>query len=120
MNFLYNYRGVAIAHIKNNVIYSINGKPLAFLNHEYVYLYNSYQVGVYENGWLRDLNGFCVFYSENYSGFAPIPPIHHIPPVPAVPQIPPILPIPQIPRVKAICQGSWSKYKGEDFFEIRR
>ena len=39
MEFLFDYRGVAIAHIQESVVYLISGKPVAYLQNEFVYAY---------------------------------------------------------------------------------
>ena len=117
MEFLFDYRGVAIAHIQESVIYLISGKPVAYLQNEFVYAYSGRQIGTYEEGRLRDLSGCCVFYNDNKFGFGPIPPIPQIPPIPAIPAIPPIPPIPAIPQIKAIPTTAWSKLSGIQFFD---
>lgn len=117
MEFLFDYRGVAIAHVQESVIYLISGKPVAYMQDEFVYAYSGRQIGTYEEGRLRDLSGCCVFYNDNKSGFGPIPPIPKIPPIPAIPAIPPIPSIPEIPRIKAIPTNTWSKLSGMQFFD---
>lgn len=117
MEFLNDYRGSAIAHIENDVVFLISGKPVAFLQREYVYAYSGVQIGTYEDGRMRDIQGSCVFYSEQASGFGPLPPIHQIPPIPAVTAIPPIPSIPQVPCIKAIPTMSWSTLSGQKYFE---
>ena len=117
MEYLFDYRGVAIAHIQESVIYLISGKPVAYLQNEFVYAYSGRQIGTYEEGRLRDLSGCCVFYNDNKFGFGPIPPIPQIPPIPAIPAIPPIPPIPAIPQIKAIPTMAWSKLSGTQFFD---
>ncbi len=117
MIYLYDRHGAAIVHIENNVIYTISGVPVAFLQHEYVYAYSGKQLGTYEDGWLRDLKGTCVFFSEHATGAGPVPPVPRVPPVPSVPRIPPVPPVPQIPRIKAIPSLSWSSVEGNQFFQ---
>lgn len=117
MVYLYDRHGEAIVHIKGNTIYTISGVPVAFLQREYVYAYNGAQLGTYENGWLRDLQGSCVFFSEHVSGIGPVPPVPRVPPIPSVPRVPPVPPIPQIPHVKVIPRSSWSTTEGSQFFQ---
>lgn len=117
MEFLFDYRGIAIAHVQGSVIYLISGKPVAYMQNEFVYAYSGRQIGTYEEGRLRDLSGCCVFYNDNKPGFGPIPPIPQIPPIPAISAIPPIPPIPAIPRIKAIPTNTWSKLSGVQFFD---
>ena len=117
MIFLYDRLGEAIVHIKDNTIYTISGIPVAFLQHEYVYAYSGVQLGTYENGWLRDLQGSCVFFSDHVAGVGPVPPVPRVPPVPSVPKIPPVPPVPQIPHVKAVPGLSWSAIEGSQFFQ---
>lgn len=116
MQFLYDHRGRAIAYINNGVVYLVPGTPVAFLHNEYVYSYSGVQIGTYEEGRMRDLNGNCVFFNSLDCGFGPLPPIPEIPPLPALAALPPLPPIPEIPHIKAIPTLSWSQFSGINFF----
>lgn len=116
-NVLYDRTGVPCAYVaEDGTIFSFVGKPLAFLQNEYVYSFSGAELGTFEDGWLRDVNGNCVMFAKGATGFAPIKPICQICPVPAIPSIPPIRPIPVIPYIKAIKSCAWSRVSANDFF----
>lgn len=52
-------------------IYLFTGQPAAYLSRDAVYGFNGKLLGWFSNGWIRDLNGNCVFYSENATGYGP-------------------------------------------------
>jgi hypothetical protein len=82
MNFLYNCQGIAVAHLVQEVIYLISGKPVAYIEKTIVYSYNGFQLGTYNEGWMRDLRGACILFGEHVEGYGPIIPIRSIPPIP--------------------------------------
>lgn len=88
-------------------IYLFNGKPVAYLHENTVYGYNGHQYGWFENGWIIDLNGYCVFFTESASGSGPVKPAKHVKPVKSVRHA---------KYAKAAKSLLWSKLSGEQFF----
>ena len=117
MIFIYDKTGRAVAHIQNRVFFSIQGEPLAFLDMtKNIYNYKGMHIGRFEFGWVRDLQGYCIAFTDKCSGGGPILPILKITPIPNIPQIPPIPPIPEIPKIPGIPQLSWSSLSWKQFF----
>ena len=114
--FIFDRKGHAVAHIQKQVIFSIKGKALSFIRGNNIFSYSGKQIGTIDKGWVRDLQGNCVFYAKDHRGAGPIPPIPEIPPIPYIPEIPPIPPIPEIPHIRAIPSFNWSSLSTEGFF----
>lgn len=115
----YNYSGEAIAYLDDDSthIYLFDGTPAAYLVKNMVYGFNGHQFGWFEKGWIRDLNGNCVFFTENAPGSGPVKPIKQISPVKSIKHIKPIKCIREISRVKAINSLSWSSFSDRQFFD---
>ena len=96
--------------------YDRTGKPVAYIYENTIYGFNGHQFGWFENGWIRDLNGARVFYSENATG-GPVKPIKQIKPIKGIKNIKPIKGIKAIRRIKPIFSYSWSTLSAEAFFK---
>lgn len=113
----YDSTGRAVAYTDDNEnIYLFSGVPVAYLFGSLVYSYKGQQLGRFENGWVRDIRGLCVFFTENTNGLGPIKPIKRVKPIKMIKKLCPIKRIRQIPKIKAIEKISWSNLSGEQFF----
>ncbi len=116
-NALYDCTGKPFAYVsEDGTFFSFRGIPLAFLQNEYVYSFSGKELGTFEDGWLRDLNGDCVLFAKDATGFAPSKPFCQKCPVPATHSILPTRPIPAVPCGKAIKSCAWSRVSANDFF----
>ena len=112
----YDKTGKAIAYTEDGEhIYLFTGKPVAYISENTVYGFNGHQFGWFENGWIRDLQGACVFYTENAS-CGPVKPVKQIKPIKSIKGIKPIKSIKQIRKIKPIFSYGWSAYSNESFF----
>ena len=112
----YDRTGKPIAYTEDGEhIYLFAGKPVAYIYENTVYGFNGHQFGWFENGWIRDLNGSCVFYCENATG-GPVKPIKQIKPIKGIKNIKPIKGIKAIRRIKPIFSYNWSVISCEAFF----
>lgn len=117
MIYLYDSTGAPVAYFNDDVIYTFNGYPVAFLSNEYVYSFAGKQLGVFELGWLRDLWGSCVLFTENATGIGPIKPIRRFSTnMPNPPLFIPLKPVLPLPYLKAIKQMTWSALSPMQFF----
>ncbi len=60
---LYERTGVPAAYIDRDGehIYLFDGSPAAYIHGDAVYGFDGTQYGWFEKGWVRDLDGLCVF-----------------------------------------------------------
>lgn len=114
----YDSHGKPIAYVCDDGIhiYLFTGQPIAYLYDNAVYGYNGHQFGWFENGWIRDLNGLCVFFIENASGLDPVKPFKQIKPVKGVKHMKPVKSIKNIKCLKTVKSLSWSALSGLQFF----
>lgn len=114
----YDIRGKAIAYLDDDgqSIFLYNGKPVAWLSDESVYAYSGRHLGWFEDGWIRDLNGRCVFFTDDSSG-GPVKPTRQVRPTRGARGARPARGVRQARPVRAVRSCSWSKFSGEAFFE---
>ncbi|SFO21630.1 hypothetical protein SAMN04487831_11251 [Pseudobutyrivibrio sp. UC1225] len=113
----YDCTGRAVAYTDDNEgIYLYSGTPVAYLYDSIVYSYRGTQLGRFERGWVRDKNGYCVFFTDNTRGSGPAKPIKKIKPAKGVKQIKPVKCVRHVPYAKAIDSLNWSPLSGERFF----
>lgn len=113
----YDCHGKPTAYTEDGThIYLFTGEPVAYLDGDTVYGFNGKHLGWFSDGWIRDLHGCCVFYSENAIGSGPVKPVKCICPIKSIKHIRPIKCIKEIKRVRAINCLSWSQLSGKQFF----
>ena len=68
----YNKKGSLIAYTEDNYhVFSFTGEPLAYINEISVYTYEGKHLGFYQDGWIRDNDGLCVFFTKDAKGGPP-------------------------------------------------
>ena len=68
----YNKKGSLIAYTEDNChVFSFIGEPLAYINADCVYTYEGKHLGFYQEGWIRDKEGLCVFFTKDAKGGPP-------------------------------------------------
>ncbi len=66
---LYDRHGAAIAYCDDGEhIFDWGGRPSAFFSDDRIYLYSGKIIGWIRNGWIYDLRGNALLFSENSSG----------------------------------------------------
>jgi hypothetical protein len=115
INF-YDNSGTAIAYLADERhIYTFSGKPVAYLDGEAVYSFSGEHIGWFEEGWVRDTKGKCVFFTESASG-GPVKPVKKVKPAKGVRHVKPVKGVKHVKSVKAVKSFSWSQLSGEHFF----
>ena len=115
---LYDRNGVPTAYSEDGEhIYLFNGQPVAYFYNDTVYGFKGRQFGWFENGWIRDLQGKCVFFSENASASGPVKPVKRVAPVKSVGRVRPVKGVRQVPKVRCVNSLSWSQLSGKQFFD---
>ena len=113
----YDSRGNAVAYLSDDdTIYLYGGKPVAYLHGPLVYAFSGKQLGRFENGWVRDNNGCCVFFNDGKTYGGPVKPVTHVKPVKSVARVKSLKSVRQVPRVKSVDSLAWSSLSGEGFF----
>lgn len=113
----YDFRGEAVAYLYDDIhIYLFSGEPVAYLHDDAIYGYNGHQLGWFEEGWIRDLGGRCVFFTENTNGSGPVKPVKHVKPVKSVRYVKPVKSARCAKYAKAVKSLSWSSMSGRAFF----
>lgn len=114
---LYDRHGTPIAYLEDGeCIYLFTGQPVAYFYENTVYGFNGHQFGWFENGWVRDLQGKCIFYTEDASGSGPVKPVKKVTPVKSVKRVKPVKQVRQVRNVKPVNNLSWSQLSGIQFF----
>lgn len=114
----YDLHGKPIAYLDGDHlhIYLFNGKPTAYLYNNAVYGYNGHQFGWFEKGWIRDLNGHYVFFTENANDSGPAKPAKSAKPSKRAKWAKPAKCAKHARAAKSPKDISWSKLSGEQFF----
>ena len=111
----YNRNGIPIAYDEDG-IYLFSGRPVAYIYQDTVFNYSGKQLGWFSNGWIRDLSGRCVFFSDNATGFGPLKPLKRVIPKKALKMLKPLKGVRQVKHVRALDSMAWSPLSGEVFF----
>ena len=112
----YDRNGRPTAYVDDNVhIFLFSGEAVGYLNGNAVFSYKGKHLGWFDKGWIRDLKGCCVFYSEKVTG-GPVTPVKKVCPVKSVKRIIPVKHVEEIKKVRAVDRYDWSPLSGEAFF----
>ena len=113
----YDYHGTPIAYTEDNeTIYLFTGEPVAYFYENAVYSFSGVHLGWFEDGWIRDLSGECVFFTENATG-GPIKPLEQLKPLKGLKQLKPLCSLRQLKHLKTFNKLNWSKKSGRAFFQ---
>ncbi len=113
----YNSNGKPTAYTQDGEhIFLFSGKPVAYINNLSVIGYNGKHLGTFDDGWVRDNQGFCVFFTNEAIG-GPFKPIKKIKPIKSVKRVKSIKAIKQVKPVRPVKKLSWSRNSNIDFFE---
>lgn len=115
----YDSHGKPVAYLYDDGehIYLFNGRPVAYLYDNAVYGFNGHHLGWFEDGWVRDLQGKCVFFTEDATGSGPAKPAKYAKPAKGARHARPAKCAKNAKRAKAAKSLSWSSLSGEVFFE---
>lgn len=114
----YDSYGNAVAYTEDDgSIYLFSGAPVAYLYENKVYGYNGHHLGWFDNGWVRDKRGHCVFFTENATGSGPVKPIKRITPIKHLKRVKPVKNGKHVASVRPVKTMSWSILSGKQFFE---
>jgi len=113
----YNSQGHPTAYTEDEVhIYLFSGQPVAYIDDSSVYAYNGRHLGRFEDGWIRDNQGNCVFFTEDASG-GPMKPMKSMRPMKGMKSMKPMKSMKQMKPMRPMNTSSWSELSREQFFE---
>lgn len=114
----YDSHGKAVAYLDNDGkhIFLYSGKPVAYLHDDAVYGFNGRHLGWFQNGWIRDLRGYCVFFTEDATGSGPAKPAKNARPAKSAKYAKPAKNAKYAKHAKTVNSVSWSTLSGEAFF----
>lgn len=113
----YDQNGTPVAYTQDGVhIYTFSGCPVAYFHGDSIFSFTGQHLGRFEDGWVRDNSGHCVFYTHDAQG-GPVRPVKSIKPVKSVKSAKPVKSVKSVRPVKAVKSLSWSALSGEHFFE---
>ena len=113
----YNSKGKAIAYLYDDeYIFLFSGEPVAYLYDKVVYHFDGRHLGWFENEWVRDLDGKCVFFTENTTGGGPAKPARHARPAKSAKFAKPAKYARQARYARSSNSFTWSEFSSEKFF----
>ena len=108
--------GEPIAYSEDGeTIFLFSGAPVAHLSGDAIYAFSGEHIGWFENGWIRDKKGGCVFFTADARG-GPVKPVKHVKPVKGVKHVKSVKGVKQVKSVEAVKSLSWSPLSGKRFF----
>lgn len=112
-------KGWPVAYTRDSVhIYLWDGKPGAYLDGNLVYSFGGRHLGSFEDGWLRDPWGNCVFFTENATGIGPAKPVTSVKPIKGVERVLPVKNIREILDVSPVKTMDWLRLSGRFFKQL--
>lgn len=112
----YDEEGTAVAYTRDaEAIYLFSGEPVAYLSDESIYAYSGKHLGFFLDGWVRDHDGRCVFYTEDARG-GPARPARQARPARSARQSRPARGAREARPARAARQSAWSRLSGPQFF----
>lgn len=113
----FNRYGKPIAYSDDNVnIFAFNGQPLAYIFDDKVYAFNGRHLGWFWDGWIRDSQGYCVFFNEYATG-GPLKPLKRLLPLKGLKRLLPLKGLRRMAGFRPIKRLAWSNYSDLEFFE---
>lgn len=113
----YDRDGTPVAYTDDNRhIFLFDGTPVAYLHEGSFYSYEGVHLGVYEDGWVRDNGGHCVFFQRGAYG-GPLRPGRKMTPNRAIKQVIPVKKDRQVKPARFTRTTIWSNLSSVDFFK---
>jgi hypothetical protein len=112
----YDYKGNPICYTDDyTVIYLFSGEPVAHVIKNSLYSFSGKHLGRFENGWVRDNDGECVFFTRYAIGGPSRPTMKSAPTKHSRKSLPWVMTA-EWPPFHPIDKISWSKLSGVQFF----
>jgi hypothetical protein len=116
---LFDRVGQPVAYLEGkDDIFLFKGTAAGYINMGAVYNYQGEHLGWFENGWVRDTKGRCVFFTNNVTKEGPLLPTKHVEPVKGLKQVKPMKSAKRPLHPKIMSSFLWSDESGEKFFKL--
>ena len=113
----YDKTGNPTAYTEDGIhIFLFSGKPVAYLEGDSVFSFTGVHLGWYEDHWVRDHKGNCVFFTDETTGGGPVRPSPGTKPLKSVKSQIPRKGVRQVRPTKAGKSLFWSVLSGAPFF----
>jgi len=113
----YDAQGDPVAYTEDmKTIYLFSGEPVAYLVDSSVYSFSGKHLGRFENGWIRDNYGNCVFFTDEAQEGGPTKPPPCTKPAKDLKHIRPLKESRARQSLAVSKTSSWSKRSGPQFF----
>ncbi len=117
INF-YDRNGKPTAYTEDGIhIFLFNGKPVAYLDGDSLFSFSGVHLGWFEDHWVRDHTGNCVFFTDDTSGGGPVRPSPGTRPLKSVKRQLPQKGVRQVTPSKPGRALFWSTLSGPTFFQ---
>lgn len=114
----YDSNGRPVGYTEDGVhIYLFSGEPIAYIDNRSVYSFSGRHLGRFGNGWIRDNNGRCVFFTQQAKG-GPMKPMKMMKPMKGMKQMKSMRGMKEMRPMKTVNSLSWSGLSREQFFRI--
>ena len=108
--------GEPIAYSDDNEhIFLFDGSAVAFISDDSIYDYDGKHLGWFEDGWVRDGNGYCVFFTDEAIG-GPMHPMKSMKPMKSLKELKPLKGLKELKPLKSLKSSSWSQQSNVNFF----
>lgn len=97
-------------------IYLFSGRPVAYVFRDMIYTFSGKHIGWFDNGWIRDMYGYCVLASNFSGGMVFNVPVTVVMPSFSSPkQSLPLKGIRELPRLRPLYTNVWIRYEALEF-----
>jgi hypothetical protein len=116
----YDRQGSPTAYSEDKkTIYLFSGRPVAYIQGGSIYSFHGKHLGILAKGWVRDNEGFCVFYTPKaVRAGAPPKPVTRAVPAKNDKKAAPAKGLRQRKSTEPVSRRSWSQSSGTQFFEL--
>ncbi|MNL03970.1 hypothetical protein D3C87_1245240 [compost metagenome] len=115
LNF-YDRAGAPIAYTDDGEhIFTISGRPVAYLYDGSVYSYQGHHLGLMADGVIRDNSGHVAFFTDG-ARLGVTRPMLRLMPLKGLKQLKPLKQLRQLRPLKSLNRSTWSQLSGQQFF----
>ena len=98
-----------------STLYLFSGEAVAYLADDLIFTFSGVHLGRFENGWVRDRQGECVFFTGHARGGPARPDVKPCPTACAKKPLPPYAKT-EWPKPPVFDRNTWSRLSGPQFF----